>query len=77
MSLSSKPIRPLTSREISHILSSVLGGFAGFCEPKDIAAALDHFQEFRVTYMGLWRSAYTGDLQGMNAQIERLKGTPT
>jgi len=69
-------VRPLTSREIAQLLSAQLGGMAGFCDPDEIAAALDHFTEFRLTYMRLWRAAAVGDLQALTSQIERLKGLP-
>ena len=77
MSLSKGPPRSLSSREIAWVISGQLGALAAFCDPDEIAAALDHFQEFRVTYMSLWRSAHSGDFPGMAAQIERLKGVST
>jgi len=43
MSLSEEPIRPLKSREIAFIISSLLGGLSQFCDIEEIYEALDHF----------------------------------
>jgi len=51
MSLNTEAARPLTSREIAKILSSVLGGLAEWCEPLEIMRALRHFDEHEETYI--------------------------
>lgn len=52
-----KPARPLTSREIAKIVSGLLGGLAGWCDPDDIAAAIEHFHENRELYLQTWRQS--------------------
>ncbi len=50
MPLHPDPARPLTSREIAKMVSSLLGGLAEYCEVDEIMDALDHFTENRKVY---------------------------
>lgn len=38
--LDTRPVRPLTSRELASVLGGLLGGVLEWCEPDAVAAAL-------------------------------------
>lgn len=50
--------RPLTSREIAKIVSSLLGGLAEFCEPSEICDAMAHFHDHAQAYEFAWREIH-------------------
>lgn len=56
--LDAQPARPLSSREIAKLLSTILGGLAsnGWCKPDDIIDAIDHIAEYREQYLAILKS---------------------
>lgn len=52
--LDTRPARSLTSREISKIIGSLLGGLAGWCEVDEIMNAMNHFHEYSTRYRFEW-----------------------
>jgi hypothetical protein len=53
MSLDTREARPLTSREIAKIVSSVFFGFTSWCDTKDISDAMDHFAKHIKQYKSM------------------------
>lgn len=57
--LSKEQSRPLKSREIAALLSSLFGGMAAMgTHPNEIRDALDHFTEFRDEHVSTWFLVY-------------------
>lgn len=48
--LNPEPARPLTSREIAKLLGSILCGLSGYCEVKNIVAAIEFTYHYREEY---------------------------
>lgn len=46
-----KEVRPLTSKEIAKIVSSVLGSCLAWCDVEEVVGALDHLVEFHDEYV--------------------------
>lgn len=69
MSLHHDPARPLTSREISKVISSMLFGLAEWCDPKEIIDAINHFHEHIDTYKNLF--------EGLNSIISENEFMPS
>jgi hypothetical protein len=60
--------RPLSSREMSKVISSLLGGFASWCDPEEVLNVLSHLEKNSADYRAMIKSM---GLISMAAQKER------
>lgn len=60
--LDTRPNRPLTSREIATVICGTLGGFASFCDPKEIEAAIRFVYTHRERFLKFGEAFNTTEL---------------